>query len=517
MEGILPEEKTMQLLTEDIPMERFVGAATTQAVVEGEVALPGGLREETRILGCDAMAVVDSCEPQSERLNIGGKVIFHVLYTQGDPTQISSLELSAEYAHTQEIEDCQGGQLAHASVMVEHVEAASQSGRLHLKSVLRVASRVLTSEPVSVVTGIGGVDGLMTKTRTLSTCLTAATGQTDALERSEFELSEVLQIKDTLYATAIATIQDVMGGEEEATISGEISLEVTHLSDMPSRPLVITRHTLPFEETLALTGERGDTITCEAVVKDVAVLSQADAEGARTLRAEVLLGLSARATAKRETAVLLDAYTTQGELLAPVQREVRRALSYSQLHTAESGKLTLLLEQGQPPARTPIKAFLRPVILGSEKQGGRLFIDGIMETTLLYMTDDSDVPVSLDREEPFRAVFACDLCDAESAILLPTNIDVSGITSDRVEVKYILHLYASDIQPAQDVLLTDVQRLPAQPAASGVVLYFTQPDDTLWDIAKRYRVSPDSLARMNPGLIAQEPFDEGTSVILWQR
>ena len=517
MEGILPEENTMQLLTEDIPMERFVGAATTQAMVEGEIALPGGLREETRILGCDAMAVVDACEPQSDRLNIGGKVIFHVLYTQGDPTQPSSLELSAEYAHTQELEGCQAGQLAHASVMVEHVEAAAQNGRLHLKSVLRVASRVLTAEPVSVVTGVTGMDGLMTKTGVLQSCLTAASGQADALVRSEFELSDVLQIKDTLYATAVATIQDVMGGEERATISGEISLEVTHLSGMPSRPVVMTRHTLPFEETLVLAGDRGDAISCEALVKDVAVLSQADADGARTLRAEVLLGLSARATVRRDTTVLLDAYTTQGELLAPVQKEVRRALSYAQLHTAESGKLTLLLEPDQPPARTPVKAFLRPVILSAEKQSGRLFVDGIMETTLLYMTDDSDVPVSMDREEPFRAVFACDLCDADSAILLPTNIDVTGVTSDRVEVKYILHLYASDIQPAQDVLLTDVQLLPAQPASTGVVLYFTQPDDTLWDIAKRYRVSADSLARMNPGLAAREPFEAGTSVILWQR
>ena len=44
-------------------------------------------------------------------------------------------------------------------------------------------------------------------------------------------------------------------------------------------------------------GENGDSLCCDAVVKDVAVLSQEGAgEGERTLRAEVLLGLTVRAT-----------------------------------------------------------------------------------------------------------------------------------------------------------------------------------------------------------------------------
>lgn len=508
--------KAPEILREELPLQRFVGENLSQAVVEGEIALPGGLREETTVLCAEAMAVLDRGEVQTDRVDVDGKVTFHVLYTQGDPTHVSSLEASAEFSHTVDFPGAASGMTAPISLMVEHVEANAQGGRLHLMAILRVQARVLSDEPLAVVTGIRNVDGLMIKTDTLSGCQTVASGAQDVLVRDECELNAVLQITDTLYATAIATVSDVMGGEERATISGNVLLEVTHRSSMPSRPLVVTRHTIPFEETLSLMGENGDALCCDAVVKDVAVLSQeGQEEGGRTLRAEVLLGLSAHATRKRDVCLLLDAYTTQGNLLVPQRQQVLRALAHKQVQTAESGKLTLLLD-GQSPARTPLRASLRPIITDLSKSGGKLNVEGMMETTLLYMTDDSDVPRSYQTEEPFRMSFACDLSRPESIVLYPSNIEVSGITSDRVEVKYILHVSCYDVQLGDEPLVTGVDEQPAEPAEPGILLCFSQPGETLWDIAKRYRVSCDSLKRMNPSLGDGES-DSPERVILWRK
>ena len=51
--------KALEVLREELPLQRFVGESLSQAVVEGEVALPGGLREETTVLSAEAMAVLD--------------------------------------------------------------------------------------------------------------------------------------------------------------------------------------------------------------------------------------------------------------------------------------------------------------------------------------------------------------------------------------------------------------------------------------------------------------------------
>ena len=505
-----------EILREELPLLRFAGQGLSQAVVEGEVALPGGLREETVVLTSDAMAVLTRSTAENGRVTADGTVTFHILYTQGDPTKVNTLEASADFSHAMDVPGAQPGMDAPVSLMVEHVEASAQGGRLHLMAILRLHARAFSDEPLSVVTGIRGMDGLMLRTDTLSGVRTAASGAQDVLIRDECELADVLQITDTLYATAVAVVQDVMGGEGRAAVSGQILLEVAHLSSMPSRPVVMTRHTIPFEESISLTGESGDQLSCSAIVKDVAVLSQEGLEeGSRSLRAEILLGLSASSTRSREVCLLLDAYTTQGETLALESHPVPRALSLQQVHTAESGKMTLLLDD-YPPARTPLRATLRPIITDLIPSGGKLTVEGMMEVTLLYMTDDSDAPQVYHTEEPFRTVFACDLSLPESLTLTPSNIDVSGVTSDRVEVKYILHLDCADVQLASDPLVTQVTAQAAEEEEPGILLCFSQPGETLWDIAKRYRVSCDSLKSMNPSL-SDEGLSESQRVIMWRK
>lgn len=508
-------EQSIDVLREELPLQRFVGEGLSQAVVEGEVALPGGLREETRVLASEAMAVLDRSTVENGRVQLDGKVAFHVLYTQGDPTRVSALEASADFTHTADIPGALSGMTAPVSLMVEHVEAAAQSGRLHLMAVVRVQARVFTDEPMMVVTGVRGGDDLMTRSETLRSVRTVGYGAQDVLVRDECELGSALQITDTLYATAMATVQEVSGGEGRVALSGTIQLEVTHVSEMPSRPVVITRHAIPFEETVVISGETGDDLCCSAVVRDVAVLSQEGGqEGERTLRAEVLLGLRAQSTCARDVCLLLDAYTTQGDVLALETQDVRRATAHRQLHTAESGKLTLLLD-GQPPVRTPLKATLRPVVTDLTRSGGRLTVEGMMEATLLYMTDDDPAPQVFHAEEPFRTVFACDPSLPESLLLNATNVDPVTVTSDRVEVKYILHVDCYDVQLSPQPLVTQVSAQPGDALEPGILLCFSQPNETVWDLAKRYRVSPDSLRRMNPSL--QDGGAEGQRVILWRR
>jgi len=503
-----------ETLREMLPMQRFVAEATSQAVVEGDVALPGGLREETSVLSAEAMAVLEDTDVDEGEVEVEGKVTFHVLYTQGDPKLVSALEASAEFSHDVSIAAAREGMIPMVTLSVEHVEATAQGGRMHLLAILRVHVRLYTDEPLAVVTGVQGMDGLMVKTKTLQSLSAAAAGAQDVLIREECELGSVLQITDTLYASAFASVQDVMGGEERATISGNILLEVTHRSQMPSRPIVVTRHTIPFEETLPLNGQQADSLSCDAVVKDVAVLSQEGAEeGSRTLRAEVLLHLTAHAAAARDVTLLLDAYTTTGDSLSPSALPVSRVIRHHQVHTAESGKLMLLLD-GQPPARTPLKATLRPIVTDTTQERGKLNVEGMMEVTLLYMTDDSDIPRSWQTEEPFRMSFACEPCCPMALRLSPSNVEVAGITSDRVEVKYILHLSLYDLLTQPETLVEDVQPLPAQPEEPGIVLCYSRPGETLWDIAKQYRVSCDALRRMNPDL---EEGKAGQQVILWRR
>ena len=131
----------------------------------------------------------------------------------------------------------------------------------------------------------------------------------------------------------------------------------------------------------------------------------------------------------------------------------------------------------------------------------------MMDTKLLVVDDDPNISELLKiyfEKEGYDVRTACD------------GVEAGSITSDRVEIKYILHLSCKDVALGQEPLICDIARRPAPQEENGILIYFSQPGEQLWDIAKRYRVSCESLRRMNPVLEGAETTN-GERVILWRK
>lgn len=506
----------MRTLRESIPVERVVGQRQAQAVVEGEITLPGGLREEARVLQAGGMAVINGLESLQDRVNVDGKVIFHVLYTQGDPAKVQVIEASADFSHTLDIAGAAPKMLCRGKAWVEHVDANAYNGRLNLKAIVMLGARVLSGAPVEAVTGISQCSGLQMRSQTLSLARTVAQGSAEALLREEFELPQALEITDTLYASAQASVGEVIGGQGRASVSGTVSLEVYHASDMPAHPLTVTRHAIPFEQSVELGGGEAQMLRGDVQVKDVAVLSQDAGDGSRVLRAEVVLGIEAWGDVQEEWTILKDAYTTQGEGVSLASAPIACRIGDSRGQTAESGKMLLMLPEGSPAARTVLCGFATPILTGREQVGGRLNVEGMLEVTLLYMTDDSDAPVTISQEEPFRMTFAASPQSDDFLQLEASDIDVSAITSDRVEMKYILRLTMDGVDCRQHHWISDVAPQPAREPMKGAALYFVQPGEGVWEIARRYRIPQEELVSLNEELSKREP-QAGEAVVVFRR
>jgi len=505
----------MQLIRESIEMEQPAGRGVSQAVVEGEVTLPGGLREETHVLSAQAMAVVEGTEAMQDRATVSGRVVFHVLYTQGDPKKVNAMEAAADFTHLCELPGSQSRAGILAFVQPEKVEARAANGRMSMRAQLRIDARAMLNGPVEAVIGVNGSDDVELRTEEITLRRTAAQGSGETLLREEFDLPGGLQITDTLYATAQPVLTDVSGGLGRIGLTGQVELEAVHASSLPGRPVVTTRHSIPVAHSVEIAGEDGTLLEGRLVIKDVAVASQDMGDGERLLRAEVLLGLQGWADREETIRVMADAYTTQGDDLRLTSRSIGCRTGTERCQTAESARTMLLLPDSAPPVRTVLTAMVTPVVTGWEQTGGRMTVSGNLLTTLVYMTDDSDAPVSVQKEEPFRTAFAAQAGEDAIMTLSAGEVEASAITSDRVELRCILRLNVEETKKRSLHLVTDVQAVAAEKPTEDIVLYFTQPGETLWDIARRYRLPVERVQALNPELSGDPRTGQG--VVIWRR
>ena len=509
----------MQWIRETMETEQIISAKPTQTAVETEITMPGGLREEAKVFFADATAVVNGGEVTGNRITAEGKVTFRVLYAQGDLSKVRVLETGADFAQALPLrEEISGLPALRATprAQVQQVSARAMNGRLLLRAILNLTADAALCRTVSLIRDAPeGLDAEKAL-QTVAVQRTVGEGEARGLFREEFELSDVLGIRDTLFATGQAQVEDILGGADgRATVTGTVTIDACHASNLPGRPLVYTRHTMPFEQAVTLSGAAGDALTAQTAVRDVAVLSQETDEGGRVLRAEVQLSSVMTAVETREMTVLRDVFTLSGDAVETQAQAVTYRSGTVNETAAESGKTAVTLSEGAPRVKTALLGFVRPVLVSAQRQKDKLAVDGVADVTVLYLTDDSDVPLSISQEEPFRAVFATDAEPTDHLSLSASQVEPSVITGDRVELKYILRLQADGARQAQALVITDAQPADAPPREQGIALSFLQPGETLWDLAKRHRVKLSEIARLNPQL--PEHPAPGTAVVAYIR
>ncbi len=490
----------MKIVRESVEVERLIAASEEQAMVEGEVALPGSMRDAARILHTDAQMIIGAVETQVDRLAMDGQVVFHVLYTQGDPKRVQTLEAACDFSHQMEMQDVSPRMQARLIGDVLEAQAHASGGRLLLRAAVSLTAQVLSAAPVSAVRNVAGLDSLRMRTENVSICRTTGEGSAEALLREEYEIPAALNVVETLYATAKPQVSDVVGGEGKASVSGTVLLDVYHASGLEELPLVVTHHTIEFEQPVDLHGGSGQMLQAMPRVRDVMVNSMEAGDGGRVLRVEVVLSTQVIATQQETQTVLSDAYTLRGEDVALEKQPMDLHTQNAYAVARESGKLMLQLPEKSPPIGTVLAAFVHPTIAGRERIGGRLTVEGVLGVTVIYLPQDSDQPTSAQKEEAFSLTFPCSIPQTATLQIAPLEVDAVGITSDRVEVRYMMQLTGTACVTQRVDMVVDARMQPGAVQTGGMVLYYPQANETIWDVARRYRVDAASLTRLNPGL-----------------
>ena len=125
------------------------------------------------------------------------------------------------------------------------------------------------------------------------------------------------------------------------------------------------------------------------------------------------------------------------------------------------------------------------------------------------------MPVSAQAEAPFSVAYTTDAQPEDRLTLFTSDVELSALTSDKAEIKYILHMAADGARYTRMNAVTDVAENEKESEPCGVSLCFLQTDETLWDVAKRYRVAKETLARLNPDLTG-EP-SPGQALLMYRR
>ena len=313
-------------------------------------------------------------------------------------------------------------------------------------------------------------------------------------------------IKDLLKVDVKISGKDVKLIDNKIVVKGELDICTLYVGEMDENSIQFMEHEVPFTEIFDLSGVTEDMhCDLEYAIKDVYYQVKEDSDGeGRILGVEVSLGVCTKASDYVSVDIVADSYSPECDII--LEKKVFNIDEVVDDKKAQTTIKEVIDLPGDIPDIVQVyNVVTKPYLSETRVESGKVVVEGVIDTYILYLSDSADNPVfSYKQEIPFRQNI--DIAGAAADMSCDVKVEVDHCSysmngSAEVEVRYILGIATKVIKTSQVELITKAETASytASKAQSrpSVVIYFCQKGDTLWEIAKRYRTTIHKLVAAN--------------------
>ncbi len=517
----------MRINKENVHVNRVKCVNTLQITLDDDFNVPDNKEDIEAIVKEWGNVRVDSIKTTGSRADVSGCLDFALLYVgKGNSLEIKppvvSMSGSMNYSDSVNLsEDGENGVVTCNAKLEDITIKAINSRKISVKALICIT--VTVEEVVDVALGMDLYD------KEECDCVQCLRKQIN-YTRMAVNLHDTLRIRENVsVGSGKPEIQKILWSDvtvhnvnsrltdSGVDITGEITVFVMYATGDEKEPCAWYETNTGFEGKLDINGCSPDMISCirySLVSKNVEIKPDYNGEN-RELAVEMVLDLTVKAYEECEKDIIADLYSpVKNVKLTTALSDFKRLVirNNSKCRAQERVKVADYINILQICNCTG-EAQIDDITQDSDG----LNVDGAIIVNVFYITADDGVPMgSLRVAVPFSTKIMADIADG-AEYTVDVNIDqlsaaMSG--SKEIEIKgsvmvdvIVFDNYSEHI--VTDCAMEDYQedeylKMPC------MVGYIASGEDTLWDIAKRYHTTIESIKRGNP--LLNERTDSSTKI-----
>lgn len=519
---------SLELLKEAVRLNRPIGEDSTQTIVENDIIVPDIKPDIAHILLLDGDAWINGAETAAGKALINGTVRYKILYVSDDPDQpVKSITTSAGFQYPMDIPEARQGMQCSAKCDIEHMEyEVLNSRKVNVKAIVSLSVRVTEQLEQYVTRDFEGSDGIQVLRNTININSYIGDSKAECSVRETVDIpAGKPAILEILRNDVRISDKEFRTVDERIIVQGALNVSTLYIGDDETRSLVFMEHEIPFAQSLDMPGaDENCSLDVDIALGELSFDADEDGDGElRRLRCEADIGIYAQCYGRKDIEIVDDAYNPNSRI--SIEKE---QLILEELVSENEGQLTIKenieLDEGAPDISEVFNIIGKLSLSSTEITDDRIAVEGLAVCSVLYLSDNGEKPVyCVEREIPFRQVLDAKGIRAGMSLGVEMDIDHSGysiLNSRNIEVRLLIGLKTrAGRQISVPVIVHAAEQPPEEnrsESQSSVTIYFTQPDDTLWKIAKRYNTTVADLSDSN-GISGNEALVPGSQIIILKK
>ncbi len=537
----------VKLKSEKYDISRTVAMKFGRTVIDESLIVPDVKPDIKKILDVSARTYVTDVTPGQDKVVVEGMVKAAVLYLpDGDVIgKVKSLDMSREFSAAIDAKNAAADNQVTAEAEIDSLDSALiNSRKVNIRVGINVGVKICKSETVEFPVGIDcGGEELPAQAPPFADLLPFKSRQTEEktaneaqnniqlkktplrladkqfssdgsiIVRGQHEISSKLpRIGEVLCATASVEPDDASMEDGSVKLSGNVKVSVLYeeeSEDGREGGMRSAEFSLPYSEQFEAPKAVED-MECDVEynVREIytEVMDNMDGEP-RIIGIETVIGVNVCGYLISEPGVVCDGYCTDGSTLTPEFAET----SPEQLVDFMSAQISQKCSVKRKPTDAPISGVcainvLKTSVDDIDIKDGTVFIKGTVTIKVLCASSDENQPLypietttpfehSFDISGPLGSKAACD------AKIFVNHIGYNISGSDTVDIRMLIGISVKLIKNDRVKTVTSFDIIESEETSDNgmqsYIIYFVQPGDTLWNIAKRYKTTVDDIVAGN--------------------
>lgn len=470
---------------------------SSKCTVDANTIVPDKNPDILKILQVDATCAVTDKTTRNGRISVEGRIYSDVIYLPEGEGGIKVIPTEFDFSDVIECPDFEEGMHALINSEVAQVDINLVNSRK-----IGIQASIITDVEAIAEKEIEYISSLDTNEAAYKSS-DANFYRVVAHDTNEFILKEQVElpgdrkeIAEILKCDSKITDKEIRASGNKVIAKGAVSTNLLYCTADNTIDSVET--SFPFTEVFEVEGLNGEEhIDIRANIKEKKCTTDINAEGERKVICY-------------EFSVVLELFITRDEHIcyisdcyffgAKTDLESKES-SVEELRCYSSGIMNIReiipYDKRLPKIASVYNVVTRPVVLSSEKSADYVTVNGKLEVSVLYLSENEENPVCCQKADiPISHKFHIN--DAEGLAVYGEceHITYALTSGGDIELRAAVELKAEERKVNPLKLITEINKSEEE-KNNEIIIFFANGEESVWDIAKKYKVAPEYLASLN--------------------
>lgn len=503
-----------------------VTAAGTRTVNDADIIVPDYQPDAARVLQAEVLPMVSEKQVQNGFVTLSGSIDYSILYLsdeKGEERAVKPISARMPFTHRIEASGAEDGAPVQVCPDVIRVEFSQVNSRkINVKSVVDFRCRIEGNGELDAVCSVSADSPVPSRQTEVESFYVAAQCE------NFFEISDAIPLpQDGGVIDELLKADIAVNGREVKSINGKPvakgEVEIRALYRDGGGDIRSVGGEIPFTEILDVdnVGE-SDTVRTSYSVTDFKYSAAADGNGDATLlKISASVSVYTYVYSQQAESITSDLYSP--DFCVDISRGRAEIYRRAGVCSSRAGvKEIAEIPAGAPPIERIYGVNVKPYVEEAKLLGGKAHIRGTSDVYVTYITADSALPVfTFKKEIPFELNTPCDggdSCELE-AVCTPSAVHWAGASPRDIEIRFFLDFDVTALEKRQITYIENAEIGDGdadKKERAGIVIYFADKGESMWDIYKRYNTTEEDIAAAN-GTSFPDVLPESTKILVPKR